>query len=66
MRIFLNDESVQCVDSLTLAALLEQLRTLKPGTAVAVNQTIVPREQWEQHLLKDGDQILLFQAIAGG
>jgi len=66
MRIFLNDESVQCVDSMTLAALLEQLRTLKPGTAVAVNQTIVPREQWEQHLLKDGDQILLFQAIAGG
>ncbi|MEL4016811.1 sulfur carrier protein ThiS [Dryocola clanedunensis] len=66
MRILLNDESVQCVDSLTLAALLEQLRMLKPGTAAAVNQTIVPREQWQRHKLCDGDQILLFQAIAGG
>ncbi|WP_455426139.1 sulfur carrier protein ThiS [Dryocola sp. LX212] len=66
MRIFLNDESVPCVNNLTLTALLEQLRMLKPGTAAAVNQTIVPREQWEQHLLQDGDQILLFQAIAGG
>jgi sulfur carrier protein len=66
MRIQFNDQPIQCLDNLTLATLLEQLRTLKPGTAVAVNQTIVPREQWEQHLLQDGDQILLFQAIAGG
>ncbi|MGS5117605.1 MoaD/ThiS family protein, partial [Escherichia coli] len=24
------------------------------------------REQWAQHIVQDGDQILLFQVIAGG
>ena len=66
MRIHFNDEPMQCADSLTLAKLLEHLRLLEPGVALAVNQTIVPRELWEAHMLHDGDQILLFQAIAGG
>ncbi|MCF7099342.1 MoaD/ThiS family protein, partial [Klebsiella variicola] len=29
-------------------------------------QRILPREQWQDHLLQEGDQILLFQVIAGG
>jgi sulfur carrier protein len=66
MRIHFNDEPMQCADNLTLAMLLEQISLLKPGVALAINQRIVPREQWETHLLNDGDQILLFQAIAGG
>ncbi|MFP2508309.1 sulfur carrier protein ThiS [Buttiauxella gaviniae] len=66
MHIHFNDEPMQCPDNLTLENLLEQLRLMRPGIALAVNQTIVPREQWETHLLNDGDQILLFQAIAGG
>ena len=66
MRIHFNDEPMQCAGNLTLEILLEQMRVLKPGIALAINQTIVPREQWETHLLNDGDQILLFQAIAGG
>lgn len=66
MHIQFNDEPIQCPDNLTLGNLLEQLCLLKPGVALAINQTIVPREQWDAHLLNDGDQILLFQAIAGG
>ncbi|SUW65853.1 Thiamine biosynthesis protein ThiS [Buttiauxella agrestis] len=66
MQIHFNDELMQCPDNLTLAMLLEQLSLLKPGVALAINQRIVPREQWENHLLNDGDQIVLFQAIAGG
>jgi sulfur carrier protein len=66
MHIHFNDEPMQCPDNLTLENVLEQLRLMRPGIALAVNQTIVPREQWETHLLNDGDQILLFQAIAGG
>ncbi|MGK7244563.1 sulfur carrier protein ThiS [Buttiauxella agrestis] len=66
MRIHFNDEPMQCPDNLTLAMLLEQLSLLKPGVALAINQRIVPREQWENYLLNDGDKIVLFQAIAGG
>lgn len=66
MHIHFNEEPMQCPDNLTLENLLERLRLTRPGIALAINQTIVPREQWETHLLNDGDQILLFQAIAGG
>ncbi|HKN02725.1 MAG TPA: sulfur carrier protein ThiS [Buttiauxella sp.] len=66
MHIQFNDEPMECPDNLTLENLLKQLCLMKPGIALALNHTIVPREQWEALLLNDGDHILLFQAIAGG
>lgn len=66
MQILFNDKPLQCPDALTLTPLLIELEQLKPGCALAVNQTIIPRCQWDQFVLHDGDSILLFQAIAGG
>lgn len=66
MQIQFNDQPVPCPDGSSLSQLLEQLSISQSGCALAVNQTIIPREQWSQYLLRDGDQILLFQAIAGG
>ncbi|WP_414165242.1 sulfur carrier protein ThiS [Superficieibacter sp. BNK-5] len=66
MQILFNDEPMQCADDLTIAALLEELHQRKPGAALALNQQILPREQWEQQIVQEGDQILLFQVIAGG
>ena len=66
MRILFNDEPMSCDDGLTVAALLGKLRQLKPGTALALNQQILPREQWELQQVHEGDRILLFQVIAGG
>jgi len=66
MRILFNDEPLQCVDGLTIATLLEQLGQLKPGVALALNQQILPREQWALQQVNDDDRILLFQVIAGG
>lgn len=66
MKIRLNDDVIELQDGLTVAQLLGQLERLQPGTALAINQTIIPRDVWTQHSLRDGDDILLFQAIAGG
>ncbi|MBM3073836.1 sulfur carrier protein ThiS [Enterobacter sp. RHBSTW-00994] len=66
MRILFNDEPMQCDEGLTIAALLDTLRQLKPGAALALNQQILPREQWEHQQVREGDHILLFQVIAGG
>ncbi|WP_052285341.1 sulfur carrier protein ThiS [Kluyvera genomosp. 1] len=66
MQIQFNDEPVQCAEGQTVSALLAELSQLKPGTALALNQRILPREQWEQQIVQEGDQILLFQVIAGG
>ena len=66
MRILFNDEPMKCDEGLTVSVLLDKLCQLKPGTALALNQQILPRERWEHQQVIEGDQILLFQVIAGG
>ena len=63
MQILFNDQPMQCAAGQTVH---EQLDQRQAGAALAINQQIVPREQWAQHIVQDGDQILLFQVIAGG
>lgn len=65
MQILFNDQPMQCAAGQTVHELLEQLDQRQAGAALAINQQIVPREQWTQHIVQDGDQILLFQVIAG-
>lgn len=36
------------------------------GLAIAVNNRIIPRSQWENHKLSEGDKILLVKAAQGG
>lgn len=61
-----NDEPLACADNLSVSALLTQLEQQQPGVALALNQHILPRDRWEDHLLQEGDRVLLFQVIAGG
>ena len=66
MQIWFNDEPLACADNLSVSALLTQLEQQQPGVALALNQHILPRDRWEDHLLQEGDRVLLFQVIAGG
>jgi len=66
MQILFNDVPMTLDDTLSIIALLESLDQLKPGAALALNQQVLPREQWDTHNVQDGDRILLFQVIAGG
>lgn len=66
MQIQFNDEPMQCAEGQTVSSLLATLNQLKPGVALALNQQILPREQWRHHIVQEGDQILLFHVIAGG
>lgn len=36
------------------------------GLAVALNQAVVPRSQWEEQQISDGDEIDLLVAVQGG
>ncbi len=49
----------------TVHELLEQLDQRQAGAALAINQQIVPREQWTQHIVQDGDQICFFRLLQG-
>ncbi|MCC8365688.1 sulfur carrier protein ThiS [Xenorhabdus sp. PB61.4] len=70
MNIIVNDQTITLDtptdNPMTVQQLLEHMQRTQSGTALAINQTIIPRSEWHTHQLSDGDNILLFQAIAGG
>ena len=36
------------------------------GVAVAINNSVVPKNEWSEKTLADGDKILIIKASAGG
>lgn len=66
MRITINNSTLELVPPLTLEALLIKFCDGSSGTAVALNQTIIPRQHWPEYHINDGDDILFFQAVTGG
>lgn len=64
--IQLNDQRVQLPEGTTLAALLTQNGKSPAALATAINGKFVPRTQREEHLLKEGDLVMTFEAITGG
>jgi sulfur carrier protein len=38
----------------------------RPGIAVAVNATVIPRSEWERVVLQPGDRVEIVHAVAGG
>lgn len=49
-----------------LAATGQPVDGARLGVAVAVNATVVPRSQWAQQALSEGDDIELVTAVQGG
>jgi len=52
--------------STTLASLQKQLDLPIKGCVFVINEQIIPKGLWPTTTLNEGDQISLFQAIAGG
>ena len=66
MHIIINDQSMVLEAPMTVTQLFIALERQTSGSALAINQIIIPKSQWDSHLINDQDNILLFQAIAGG
>ncbi|MCM2681081.1 sulfur carrier protein ThiS [Echinimonas agarilytica] len=66
MNIFVNSEAVTVPDGASATDVLTQLESLQTGVAIAINQTIIPQNEWPTKSLSEGDHVALFRAIAGG
>ncbi|WP_435276902.1 sulfur carrier protein ThiS [Psychrobium sp. nBUS_13] len=53
-------------DNNRLNEVISQINVDTATLAIAVNNAIVPRGQWSEFMLNDGDRINVFGAIAGG
>lgn len=66
MLIYFNQQPYSLTAPSTLAEFLASQQQLRAGIAVAINQQVIPRSQWDSQPLQEGDTIQLFTAIAGG
>ncbi len=67
MDILLNGEKAQVKEGALLGELLrERIGEEARGIAVAVNNAVVRRAEWQARRLQEGDVVLLIQAAQGG
>jgi thiamine biosynthesis protein ThiS len=64
--IHLNGELQEVPEGLTLAALLDRFQLAADRVAVECNLHIVPREEWSERLIHDGDKLEIVQFVGGG
>ncbi len=66
VQITVNGEDREIADGLTVEALLGTLDVRRDGSAVALNDDVVPRARHAQTALHDGDRLEIIVAVAGG
>jgi sulfur carrier protein len=66
ITIALNGEAYPLEKGHSLAALIVSLNLSGQAIAVAVNRRIIPRAQWQDHLLQAQDKVDVVRAIGGG
>jgi thiamine biosynthesis protein ThiS len=65
MNLIINGES-QTLLADTLSALVEQLGMKSDRVAIELNREIVPRDQWTETRLADGDRLEIVHFVGGG
>jgi sulfur carrier protein len=66
MQIVLNGDPVETAERSTVAMLLQQIGVSRERVAVELNADIVPKADYEQQLLSDGDKIEIVHFVGGG
>lgn len=66
MQIFVNGEPKSVPDGTTAQQLVEQLGLTGKRIAMERNQSIVPRSQYAETELCEGDRIEIIHAVGGG
>jgi sulfur carrier protein len=66
VTIQVNGEPRAVADDATLDSLLEAIGVRRDGTAVALNDDVVPRARHAATALREGDRLEIIVAVAGG
>ena len=66
ITIKVNNQFKEISENSSVAHLLRQLAQPEHGIAVAINQKIITKSNWESQFLNQGDDVLIIQATQGG
>ena len=62
----INGERREIADGATVDGVLEALGVRRDGTAVALNDDVVPRTRHGATTVREGDRVEIIVAVAGG
>lgn len=65
MKVRINNNEVE-TQAITVAELAQEQKLPEKGVAVAISNEMVPRTEWAQRALKEGDDIVILKAFCGG
>lgn len=66
MRIKINGNYTETKSGINILELLEELNINPKKVVVEVNLNIIPRENYENRIVVDGDMIEIVQFVGGG
>jgi sulfur carrier protein len=67
MDILINNQKHTVNDNSSLQTIVNtQLGEKQKGVAVAVNDNVIPKLNWENYIIKSNDNILIIKATQGG
>ncbi|HEY2476284.1 MAG TPA: sulfur carrier protein ThiS [Candidatus Cybelea sp.] len=66
MKATVNGQPHELPEEVTVGALLDLLGSPRTGVAVACNDSVIPRAQYETSRLHEGDRLEIITAVAGG
>jgi len=66
MKLIINGETQIVADAINISQLIEMLELQNKRLAVEVNQELIFRSDYDQHILQADDVVEIVQAIGGG
>ncbi len=65
-KVFVNGEYRELPDGATVLSVLEELGVARRGTAAALDGEVIPRGEWADTRLRDGQELEVLHAVQGG
>ena len=66
MKIYINQKEIEVQDNISVKELLDMQQIAIEGTAIAIDNKLVPKNEWNDRLLTDGNKITIIRATFGG
>lgn len=66
MKIYINQKGIEVQDNISVKELLDMQQIAIEGTAIAIDNKLVPKNEWNDRILTDGNKITIIRATFGG
>lgn len=66
MKVYINQNETEVPEGITVKEWLDRQQITAEGTAIAIDNKLVPKSEWNDRTLAEGDKITLIRATFGG